>query len=67
MKRLFAAICVVASCAFSQAAFAEASIYGKLPGLDSIDQSPKGTRYALVAELSGQRRLTVMGRTPWLP
>jgi len=60
MKKFFAAICVMAACAFSQTAFADATIYGKLPGLDSIDLSPKGTRYALVAELSGQRRLIVM-------
>jgi len=63
MKRFMAAICVIASCAFSQAAFADATIYGKLPGLDSIDLSPKGTRYALVAELGGQRRLIVMDTT----
>ncbi len=60
MRTTFAAICVAVFCGLTQAAFASADIYGKLPGLESVDLSPKGTRYAFVALVGDQRRLVVM-------
>lgn len=60
MRNVIAAITIAVTCALSQGAFADPNIYGKLPGLDSIDLSPQGTRYAFVAEIGGQRRLVIM-------
>jgi len=60
MKTFFAGIYVAVCWSFSSAALASADVYGKLPGLNTIDLSPKGTRYALVTEIQGQPRLVIL-------
>ena len=60
MRHFFAVICFAVFCGLSAPAFASADIYGKLPSLENVDLSPKGTRYAFITEVKGQQRLIVM-------
>lgn len=60
MKNIVFAICLALSFAGTRTVAASADIYGKLPGIDSIELSPLGTHYAFIAEFKGQRRLVVL-------